>query len=258
MVAYDSAALWDARVSSSRGDGEGDGRGNAPDTDWFCGYDKLLPLISHVLERPRCAVLCIGTGTSTFPEQVYDKGAKQVVVVDASAAAMDAVRSRNAEARTGLTVLCGDVAAQPFPLLPQPTQRFDLVVDKGTVDCLLGARDGWRAAERALRELYERMRTPGTLLLVSHSPPHERMDMLASVPHWHDVQFKMVTATSLDKLVTGAEYTEELSDYPYAVEGWEHMQAARLGLKPEELPRRPADAGIEFAPGTAYVYLLER
>eukprot|EP00955_Chlamydomonas_euryale_P071360 361051-Chlamydomonas_euryale.AAC.3 len=71
-------------------------------------------------------------------------------------------------------------------------------------------------------------------------------------------QFKMVTATSLDKLVTGAEYTEELSDYPYAVEGWEHMQAARLGLKPEELPRRPADAGIEFAPGTAYVYLLER
>eukprot|EP00955_Chlamydomonas_euryale_P071361 361051-Chlamydomonas_euryale.AAC.4 len=112
----------------------------------------------------------------------------QVVVVDASAAAMDAVRSRNAEARTGLTVLCGDVAAQPFPLLPQPTQRFDLVVDKGTVDCLLGARDGWRAAERALRELYERMRTPGTLLLVSHSPPHERMDMLASVPHWHDVQ----------------------------------------------------------------------
>jgi hypothetical protein len=61
---------------------------------------------------------------------------------------------------------------------------------QGTVDLLLITEDGWRKADRALKWIYSVMKTPSTLILVSHSPPHDRIDLLSSVS-WHDIQFKV-------------------------------------------------------------------
>ena len=72
--------------------------------------------------------------------------------------------------------------------------RFDLVVDKGTLDIMLTKEDGWQRAVRTIKWIYSRMRTPGTLMVVSHSPPDERIDLLSTV-YWHSIIFKVSAGT---------------------------------------------------------------
>lgn len=68
----------------------------------------------------------------------------------------------------------------------------------------------------------------------------------------------MVVATTMEQLVVGTPYKEELVDYPYAVAGWEHKQAERRGVTADDLPRRPPEDDVGFAPGTAFVYVMEK
>ena len=63
-------------------------------------------------------------------------------------------------------------------------------MDKGTLDIMLTKEDGWQRAVRTIKWIYSRMRTPGTLMVVSHSPPDERIDLLSTV-YWHSVIFKV-------------------------------------------------------------------
>ena len=41
-------------------------------TDWVCQYDHLRPYVKPFLLRPRSNALVLGSGTSTFPEEIYD------------------------------------------------------------------------------------------------------------------------------------------------------------------------------------------
>ncbi len=66
-------------------------------------------------------------------------------------------------------------------MLPQNSQ--------GTLDCLL-CRDhpeGEEAAAKALHNLHAALRSPGTLLVVSHSPPAARLPLLNRCP-WESIQ----------------------------------------------------------------------
>ena len=174
--------------------------------------------------------------------------------------------------------------------------RFDLVVDKGTLDIMLTTEDGWQRSVRAFKWLYGRMRTPATMLLVSHSPPDERIDLINSV-YWHSVEFKVVKATAVEELQAGTKpYKEELMDYPYAVAAWEQQKIVRRAAAAEaeaaaaaaeakhdggctsksehRAPTLTGDAGgtadeadtspplpegcMNFSPGTAFVYILEK
>ncbi|KAL6754019.1 hypothetical protein V8C86DRAFT_2713852 [Haematococcus lacustris] len=78
---------------------------------------------------------------------------------------------------------------------------MDLAIDKGTLDCMLSGRDGYGRAVAALKVLHETLKTPGTLLLVSHSPPADRLTLLRTV-YWHDIQVKEVCWPDLDDLDT--------------------------------------------------------
>ncbi|KAG1671692.1 hypothetical protein FOA52_007484 [Chlamydomonas sp. UWO 241] len=257
MVAFDDPALWDCRVKKEAATAAPQDR-EQKDTDWLCSYDTLSPFLSLIWGRPRATALYIGTGTSTFPEVVYDRGVKQAVVLDISEVAIDAVRARNAGRRAGLRAVLGDPSSDPFPELPDPAMAFDLVIDKGTHDTLLIREDGWRRAARSLAALYARMKTPGTFVLVSHSPPHERSELIDSAGPWHEVQCKVVVCTGMAALAAGAASTETVEDYPYAVPGWEERQAARRGVDVADLPVRPQDEDFGFAPGTAYIYVMEK
>ena len=63
-------------------------------------------------------------------------------------------------------------------------------MDKGTLDIMLAEQEGWSRAVRTLKWLHSRMRTPATLLLVSNSPPNERIDLLTTA-FWHNIGFKV-------------------------------------------------------------------
>jgi hypothetical protein len=49
---------------------------------------------------------------------------------------------------------------------------------QGTLDCLLCRADGARGARAALRNLHGALRSPGSLVVVTHSAPTERLGLL--------------------------------------------------------------------------------
>ena len=175
------------------------------------------------------------------------------------------------------------------------------------------------------------MRTPATLLLVSNSPPNERIDLLTTA-FWHNIGFKVsvrnqcfprrsqhagplhpatshrpfsskvVKSTSVEELTADSPvpYTERLEDYPFLVPKWEAeldireaaaaaAAAAKAAASAEDAEgagvlqgegdavqgeggaavQRPVTDGprlraelpqgsMPFAPGTAFVYTLEK
>ncbi|GAX83744.1 hypothetical protein CEUSTIGMA_g11169.t1 [Chlamydomonas eustigma] len=200
-------------------------------TDWLCNYHTILPLIKSAYRRPRATALVLGSGVSTFPEEIYDSGIKEVLMLDSCEPAIMEVQRRNSEGgRLGLYYLVGDPGSVNQPQLSDSAMRFDLVVDKGTIDIILSAEDGWERAARALQWVYQHMRTPATFILISHSPPHDRINLLSSV-YWHSIQFKMVRGSSLEDLMSENLHHEELVDYPYAVAEWEEQMEIRAAAQ---------------------------
>lgn len=39
----------------------------------LCKYEVLEPLLLHLVTKSRVTALVVGSGTSTFPEQLYDR-----------------------------------------------------------------------------------------------------------------------------------------------------------------------------------------
>mmetsp|Transcript_22625 Transcript_22625/g.57564 ORF Transcript_22625/g.57564 Transcript_22625/m.57564 type:complete len:230 (-) Transcript_22625:284-973(-) len=228
---FHDAGFWNKQTAAEKEAWQGH-------TDWLCEYPLLQPLIKHHAEKPRSAALFVGSGTSTFPEQLYDGGVREVLVVDASTEVVSQLTRRNeVGSRSGLTFKALDIgAADALPkLMPGGRPPYDIVIDKGTVDCLLCEREGGhKRAETAIRTMYEVLKTPAVLVLVSHSPPSDRLDLLQTV-YWHDIQVKVVRPIPMHDLTQ--------PDMPER--------------KLEDLPEAPAGA-TPFEPGTAYVYVLTK
>jgi hypothetical protein len=58
---------------------------------------------------------------------------------------------------------------------------------QGTLDCILCGASGEGDAAKALATLHTNLKSPGTLLMFSHSPPVQRMALIQSCP-WASVQ----------------------------------------------------------------------
>ncbi|KAF5837083.1 S-adenosyl-L-methionine-dependent methyltransferase [Dunaliella salina] len=199
MVDYSSSAYWKERHREQT------------DTEWHCTYKTLHAVIAPHISKERCSVLVCGSGASTFPEELYDGGVNDVMVVDFNEEAVEELRTRNASGRSGLRIMQADIGDG----LDLPTREvgFDLVVDKGTMDCILSKSGGYPRAVHAMQAIYSHMKTPATLVLVSHSPPQDRMDLFHSL-YWHEIKVRVVRPPSIQDLVSGKHIEECLEDVP--------------------------------------------
>jgi len=64
---------------------------------------------------------------------------------------------------------------------------------QGTLDCLLCRDDpaGQQDANKAICNLYAALRSPGTLIIVSHSPPDLRLPLLKCCA-WESIKVRVV------------------------------------------------------------------
>lgn len=76
------------------------------------------------------SILVLGGGTSRLPYQIYDMGYHNVTVVDFSVNARKAMEKQIDE-RPGLEYVISDVASF------NPGKKYDFIIDKGCVDCVL-------------------------------------------------------------------------------------------------------------------------
>ncbi|KAJ9525292.1 hypothetical protein QJQ45_020828 [Haematococcus lacustris] len=131
---YHDPEFWEARNRYDLKERQGH-------IDWYCSYETLRPLFESLVAQPRCAALLVGSGTSSFPEELYDSGVKDVVVVERSAVAVDAIRTRNAKhgGRQGLRALHTDLV--DLPLVPFTRPVFDLEAEEAELQRAALARE---------------------------------------------------------------------------------------------------------------------
>ena len=71
----------------------------------------------------------------------------------------------------------------------RPFMPLHMYSAQGTLDCILAEHDGYDKAVAAVRSIYDHLKTPATFVLVSHSPPPDRLELL-QVVYWHDIQVR--------------------------------------------------------------------
>ncbi len=58
-----ASSFWDGRI-------EADSRHHV---DWLCDYETaIIPLCKQFFKRPKSVALVLGSGVSSFPEEIYD------------------------------------------------------------------------------------------------------------------------------------------------------------------------------------------
>ncbi|XP_053100618.1 eEF1A lysine and N-terminal methyltransferase isoform X2 [Hemicordylus capensis] len=118
---FASAAYWE-RFFRERGERA---------FEWYGEWQKLRTPLERYL-RPRDSILVVGCGNSELSEQLYDEGYQDIVNVDISEVVVKQMQERSACLRPKMSYLVMDVLQMEFP-----DERFQVVLDKGTLDALL-------------------------------------------------------------------------------------------------------------------------
>jgi len=153
LPSYGECAYWDRRFSE-----EGH-------YEWIAEYSELQALIARACPEKTSRILMLGSGTSRLPEQLYDDGYREVVNVDISQVAIDKMKSRNDQLRSGMESHVASVA----DLSRFRDGHFDLVIDKGTLDSVACARQNLLVVDM-LAEVSRVLKEGGAYLLVTVDP----------------------------------------------------------------------------------------
>jgi hypothetical protein len=150
---YSSENYWEKRYKD----------GNI-DHEWYFSYDLLSPLISSLFEKTSShAALEIGCGDRPLLAELNnDFPLWSTHAIDYSQNAIDAAKSRCS--RTAFSKM--DARKLSFP-----SDSFDFVIDKGTIDAMM-SDDNLATAKRnvtkIIKEVLRVMKFPGSFMLISH------------------------------------------------------------------------------------------
>lgn len=100
-------------------------------------FDKVMPEGGPESEevikwKESVSILNLGCGNSILPEELYDRGYKNIFNIDISPIVIEQMHRRNAVRRPELKWEVMDVRSMRFP-----SDHFDLIIDKSTIDALL-------------------------------------------------------------------------------------------------------------------------
>ncbi|XP_061439972.1 eEF1A lysine and N-terminal methyltransferase [Rhineura floridana] len=136
--------------------------------EWYREWKELRTLLGRYL-RPRDSILVVGCGNSELSEQLYDEGYQDIINVDISEVVVKQMKQRSAHLRPKMTYMLMDVLQMNFP-----DERFQVVLDKGTLDALLtdGEDTTLSRAERMFAEISRVLQFGGRYLCVSLAQAH--------------------------------------------------------------------------------------
>jgi len=153
--------------------------------DWYATYEELNDTFEEFCPVRRYAsgdLLVVGCGNSAFSAELHAAGYQQITSIDISAAAIRKMQKHFD--RPGLTWQTMDATSMTFE-----DDRFDLAVDKGTLDAMMSAGDQEHTLAGALlMETWRVLKPSGLLILVSHSG--KRMKLLRSHGSWRCIELR--------------------------------------------------------------------
>ena len=89
-----------------------------------------------------------GCGNAEFSEDLYDAGYENQVNTDISAVVIEQMAERNKETRPNMEWLVMDIT----DMSEFESNRFDIIIDKGTMDALLCGNDAYLKVAKMLKE----------------------------------------------------------------------------------------------------------
>lgn len=157
--------------------------GSEVEREWFARYESFQSLVEAARTGRGDRVLVLGSGNSALPVELATlSGFSCVVATDVSPSVVRTMAARHRGVPSVQWVVA-DALALPFG-----DGSFDLVVEKGVLDCFAaGAPSPWRVPPgvaslfgAACDEAHRVLATGGAFLSISFSPPHFRGPLLAA------------------------------------------------------------------------------
>ncbi|XP_022953338.1 methyltransferase-like protein 13 [Cucurbita moschata] len=158
---YGDAVYWDARYQQE-----------ADSFDWYQRYAALRPFVRKFISTS-ASVLMVGCGNAVMSEDMVNDGYEDIMNVDISSVAVDIMRRKH-QFIPQLKYMEMDVRDMSF----FPDEKFDAVVDKGTLDALMCGTDASISAAKMLGEVSRLLKPGGVYLLITYGDPKARMPYL--------------------------------------------------------------------------------
>lgn len=134
----------------------------ADQVSWFAPHlDVSLALIDRIALPHTASFIDIGSGQSTFPDDLLARGYADITLLDISQAALDAVRKRLGHSAPGVHFLAADITTAALP-----PAHYHLWHDRAVFHFLTDPKD--RAAY--LRRLTQSLKPGGHAILSTFGP----------------------------------------------------------------------------------------
>ncbi|GJN70173.1 endothelin-converting enzyme [Purpureocillium lilacinum] len=168
--------FWDERYATAED--------SAPTHEWFRTFAELLPFLQPKLfnARPPATnpkILHLGSGDSTLPRDLAERGYADQLCVDFSKVVVDLMSQRHADV-PGIRWQLMDVCNMD----DVPAGSIDVAFDKGTLDAMIHGspwsppQDVVEHTAAYIQEVYRVLKDDGVFLYVTYRPQHFIMPRL--------------------------------------------------------------------------------
>ena len=162
---YSSPEYWDDRYTTE------------PEAsyDWLISYSQLRPIIIPRLhDNYDAEILVVGCGNSSLSEDLYKDGYKNITNIDFSSTVIAQMGDKYKMYEEM------DFSVMDACNLQYPQGCFSVVIDKGTLDCVLCGEQSFQRANAMLQGVYRALQPGGVYILVSYGMPDTRIGYLKS------------------------------------------------------------------------------
>ncbi|KAH8692482.1 S-adenosyl-L-methionine-dependent methyltransferase [Phaeosphaeriaceae sp. PMI808] len=175
--------FWDERYAK--------GDGDTPTHEWLRDFDALEPFFKKYLSEGKGEegkfgrLLHLGSGDSTIPYDLLDRGYKNQLCIDFSTVVVDLMKSRHAS-EPEVEWIVGDLRN----MAEIKTNSIDVAFDKSTLDAMIYGSP-WNPPEEVLKntgeyinEVWRVLKDDGIFLCITFRQPHFIKPILNQTLRW--------------------------------------------------------------------------
>ena len=160
MAQYGKSECWEERYT----------RDPEP-FDWYQRWAGLKDILLEYVTTQN-TILMLGAGNSRLSEEMYEEGFHNITNIDSSLVVTKAMQEKYRE-KPGMTYVQMDGRAMELP-----DQKFNICIDKATLDSVLCGEGSTHNAQKMLQEVSRVLQPNGVYIAISHGQPSYRLTYL--------------------------------------------------------------------------------
>lgn len=160
--------------------------------DWLEEYEALVPVFQRFLAPPQ-RIMMLGCGNAELSEKMYLSGYKNIHNIDISKVVIAQMKARNTDKKEM------QWEVMDARKLGYPSESFDAVIDKSTLDAILCGDLSFYNAAKVIDEVQRVLKTGGVYIVITYGRPYTRIFHLQR-PH---LDFRLETFVLRSKSAHG-------------------------------------------------------